>query len=115
MTVPERETLRALAQQITPQDWECSGVMDAYEGDGPIENFIAACSPDVVLALLDRLDRYEEALREIADFLDTAAPMHVQDCPRGFRCGCGHKARTILFELAIAACSRALSVSEENP
>jgi len=52
--------LRELAMAATKGPWEA-------EGDEEMEKdvrYIAACSPDVVLGLLDRLDRQERVMRE---------------------------------------------------
>lgn len=74
--------LRELAEKATPGPWDAfSGerfgdVLSDPDGDGARfviceqsgsdAPYIAACDPQTILALLDRLDRYEAALRKYA-------------------------------------------------
>jgi hypothetical protein len=64
MAVVDVDVLRAAAERAKRyrQDW-----MLPF---GTLEVFHAACSPDVVLGLLDRLARAEAALTEVLDCCD---------------------------------------------
>lgn len=71
--------LRKLAVAIRKTDFESEDFNDtllidhvvatggtmhvAFEMTKPLRDFIAACSPQAIIELLDRLERYEKALR----------------------------------------------------
>jgi hypothetical protein len=59
---PDLRTLaeKATSEQVHPANW--SHWVRMILMAGPARNFVEAASPDVILALLDRLDRAETAL-----------------------------------------------------
>ncbi len=78
MTTPTA-SLRALAQAADP------GVSTYWrrilpKGDDPNGDFCSEVTPEVILALLSRLDRQERALRDICD--EVAGSFACQDIAR---------------------------------
>lgn len=61
------ENLRRLAEKASKGSWRLGEIIPGariYDADAA---YIAACSPDRILALLDRLERLEKALRSFTD------------------------------------------------
>lgn len=88
----DRDRIRALAEKATPGPWHCDpihlhGYTEAWLTDGVVDlarltnnasanaAYIAACSPDVILALLDERDALVEALEHITELFVDLAPL----------------------------------------
>ena len=98
-------TLTALAQAATPGPWECSGDSRERSSNYPTYEitteanahsgshrqmlvrrredaaFIAACSPDVILALVARVNELEAALKTYGQHLDMCQSSSVPSVP----------------------------------
>ena len=89
--IPSLPTLRQLAERATPGQWKQAygEVRDAPHyaisvvppnvmspTDDHDAEFIAACSPTTILALLDRLARCEAALKNCRTWANTLVPDH---------------------------------------
>ncbi len=60
------DELRKLAEAAWDgrRGWQPDFGRDNFANRDEVEEFVRACSPDVIFALLDRLDRLTEAARE---------------------------------------------------
>ena len=62
MTPEERADLRRLAEEATPGPW--SSAEEWLQAAGGDASYLAACSPERILALLGKVDRLEAELEE---------------------------------------------------